>query len=607
MGIRRVPRLGTAASGLAALGASALACLLLLGAAPAVAPASEVARLEARAGVSAKSAIHGYGPDLAVDGARTTRWAASSRRFPQWWEVDLGAAHHVVKTCIVWHRKATSRKYYYRLEGSLDGEQWQLLADRTRHTAYNCTVDCFDATARYLRVKVVRASQGRASIREVLVMGDPAPADPVADDPAPGPDPAPEPSPGPTDEPAPVPSDEPTPAPAPTPAPTPSPAAAGAGMRLVMTAAEVETLRARVSTGGTVEAAAWADFRDGRVAAAMKASPSVDPGPTATFAYTQLDTDSRYARNLAVAYAATGDVRYAAKAAQYTVAWAKGNTPAPYSFTRDLQGGYHQSYGAFSFAFAYDLTRDAGVYSAADHEAVKTWFRTWVTVMKGYQDAYAKDYWFTHTGRGTYGWKPSGGLTYDYTDWYTGRDAALAPAAAWMAAALVSDDAAGLAKLFDRSYTLNVPAMLHASCAPDNDGDARGTRPVPQVLVMAAGYYDNAERGGNLDYMSYNARLAAILFQMTENAGLATATMRAELRRTWLYLSKFAGPGHEPPVAPNDAMHWDLYLPRMQMALHVHGDAEFLADVAGGQYPRARFYEPQYLGPTTLTQLAPQG
>jgi len=104
--------------------------------------------------------------------------------------------------------------------------------------------------------------------------------------------------------------------------------------------------------------------------------------------------------------------------------------------------------------------------------------------------------------------------------------------------------------------------------------------------------------------MSYNARLATILYQMTANLGRATSTMRSELRASWVYLSKFAGPDYEAPVAPNDLMHWDLYLARMQMAVHVYGDAEFLADVTGGQYPRAQFYESQFLGPTTLTHPA---
>ena len=37
--------------------------------------------------------------------------------------------------------------------------------------------------------------------------------------------------------------------------------------------------------------------------------------------------------------------------------------------------------------------------------------------MKGYQDHFATDYWFSHTARDTYQW-PGSTLTYDKTDWY---------------------------------------------------------------------------------------------------------------------------------------------------------------------------------------------
>ena len=411
--------------------------------------------------------------------------------------------------------------------------------------------------------------------------------------------------PRPTTTPAPT---TPTPAPSPTapatPDPTPSPAATdlpAPSPGLIMTASDIALLRESVAAGHEPYASAWEFFRDGKVEAALAATPTVDVGPTSAFSYTLLDTDSRHARNLAVAYAATGSTSYAAEARDFVVAWAKDNHPASYAFTGDYQGGYHQSYGAFSFAFAYDLTREAGVYSTDDQATVQAWFRTWAAVMKGYQDNLAQDYWFTHTGRAAYDW-PGSTLTYDQTDFYMGRDTAAAPAAAWLAAAIVSGDAESIATLFAPSYTLNVPDILHASTHPDNDGDGRSPGPIPQVMVMKAGYYDNAARGGCVDYMSYNARLAGMLYQMTANIGRDTSTMRSELRDSWLYLSKFSGPGAVGSPAPNDAVHWDLHLSRIQSAAHIYGEQQFLDDLDGGQFPRAQFYESQYLGPTTLTQ-----
>jgi hypothetical protein len=376
---------------------------------------------------------------------------------------------------------------------------------------------------------------------------------------------------------------------------------AAAGCQLILSADEVAALRAHIAAGNAPYSGAWAQFRDGRARAALAATPRVSVGPIRAFAYRKLDTDSRYARNAAIAYAASGKIAYAAKARRFLVAWARANHPATFSFTRDYQGGYHQSYGAFSFAFAYDLTRDAGVYSAADRQRLTAWFARWAKVMHGYQNNFMRDYWFSHAGRGTYDW-PGTRLSYDRTDYFTGRDTAAAPAAAWLACAIVAGDTASLDKLFDPAYKLSVPRILHGSCAPDNDGDGAGTVDVPQVLIKAAGYYDNPERGGCLDYMSYNARLASILYQMADHLGLATGTMRDELHSSWLYLSRFAGAHPLRSPAPHDVIHWDLFLSRMQSALHVYGEQPFLDAVRGKQFPRTQFYEEQFLGPTVLTQ-----
>ena len=221
--------------------------------------------------------------------------------------------------------------------------------------------------------------------------------------------------------------------------------------------------------------------------------------------------------------------------------------------------------------------------------------------MRGYQNNFARNYWFSHTGRGTYDW-PGSRLSYDRTDYYTGRDTAAAPAAAWLASAIVVGDTSSLDLLFDPAYKLSVGRILHGSCAPDNDGDGAGTGTVPQVLIKAAGYYDNPERGGCLDYMSYNARLASILYQMADRLGLATATMRDELHSSWLYLSRFAGAHALRSPAPRDVIHWDIFLPRIQSAVHLYGEQPFLDAVRGGQFPRSQFYEAQFLGPTILSQ-----
>jgi hypothetical protein len=465
-------------------------------------------------------------------------------------------------------------------------------------------------TRRYVVLRAVRPNRPHKPAQPPIVTTDPTPTPTPTVTPTPTPTPTVTPTPTTTvtptptatptvtPTPTPTPTVTPTTTPTPTPTPTVTPAPSGG---LILTAADVSLLRQRIAAGTQPYASAWTFFRDGKVKSAMSATPSVDVGPTNTFSYTKLDTDSRLARNVAVAYACTGTSTYAAKASQFVVAWAQANHPAPYSFTGDYQGGYHQAYGAFSFALAYDLTRDSGAYSAADQATVQTWFRTWGTVMKGYQDNFSKDFWFSHTGRGTYHW-PNSTLTFDQTDFYTGRDTAAAPASAWLACAIVSGDTGSLSTLYSPTYKLSVPAILHAATAPDNDGDGTGTGAVPQVQVQAAGYYDNSSRGGCLDYMSYNTRMASMLYEMTANQGRATAAMGSALHASWSYLSKFSGPGYASSPAPNDVIHWDLHLSRIQSAVHIYGDQQFQDDVNGGQFPRAQFYESQFLGPTTLTQ-----
>ena len=122
----------------------------------------EMVQLSQDCATSASSALRDHQPRDAADGATLTRWAAISLRYPQRWQIDLGEPHHVVKASTSWMRFAVSRKYFYKLEGSLDGETWQLLADRSKKSAYNVTNDYFDATVRYVRVRVLQI--GRAHV-----------------------------------------------------------------------------------------------------------------------------------------------------------------------------------------------------------------------------------------------------------------------------------------------------------------------------------------------------------------------------------------------------------------------------------------------------------
>lgn len=73
---------------------------------------------------SASSADSGKGAALAVDGDAVSRWAvakADRSRADSWWAVDLGAAQEIDRATLRWEAAAGRA---YRLQGSLDGEQW---------------------------------------------------------------------------------------------------------------------------------------------------------------------------------------------------------------------------------------------------------------------------------------------------------------------------------------------------------------------------------------------------------------------------------------------------------------------------------------------------
>ncbi|MFF0225922.1 discoidin domain-containing protein [Streptomyces sp. NPDC004629] len=73
---------------------------------------------------TASSYTPGKGPELAVDGDTTTRWAVSTADRPRadsWLAVDLGAVRTLDRVTLRWE-KAAGRAY--RVQGSADNEQW---------------------------------------------------------------------------------------------------------------------------------------------------------------------------------------------------------------------------------------------------------------------------------------------------------------------------------------------------------------------------------------------------------------------------------------------------------------------------------------------------
>jgi len=102
-------------------------------------------------------------PGWANDGDPGTWWAAVEESYPQWWAVDLGEVAVLAEVWLEFYNRGTPRSYGYRLESSLDGTSWVVLADRPDNFQTGRIVESFSpGGARYLRVFFYGASLGWA-------------------------------------------------------------------------------------------------------------------------------------------------------------------------------------------------------------------------------------------------------------------------------------------------------------------------------------------------------------------------------------------------------------------------------------------------------------
>ena len=98
------------------------------------------------------------------DGQTATRWVASTRAYPQWWMVDLGAATTVSGVEANWYG-AEKRAYRYLIEASLDGTTFTTVKDRSRNQTKGTTTDAVSAVARYVRVRILGRERRQRSGR----------------------------------------------------------------------------------------------------------------------------------------------------------------------------------------------------------------------------------------------------------------------------------------------------------------------------------------------------------------------------------------------------------------------------------------------------------
>src|SRR5258708_6025652 len=121
---------------------------------------------------TASSVQAGNGVASANDGSLTTRWAASSAAYPQWWRVDLGASASLANVSINWY-STTTRAYKYKIDVSSDAATFTTVVDKTANTTLADTSDNFSASGRYVRVTVTgsTAAGAYASAHEIKVNG----------------------------------------------------------------------------------------------------------------------------------------------------------------------------------------------------------------------------------------------------------------------------------------------------------------------------------------------------------------------------------------------------------------------------------------------------
>ncbi len=79
---------------------------------------------------TASASQDGHPPEHALDGKEETRWCSPNAEAGYWWQVDLEQPQELTGVSVMW--EADDTNYRYKVEGSADGQQWQMLSDQTK-------------------------------------------------------------------------------------------------------------------------------------------------------------------------------------------------------------------------------------------------------------------------------------------------------------------------------------------------------------------------------------------------------------------------------------------------------------------------------------------
>ncbi|MBS0207164.1 MAG: discoidin domain-containing protein [Planctomycetes bacterium] len=103
----------------------------------------------------------GHPPEHAIDGKDETRWCSPDGSPGQSWQVDLGEAQELTGCQIQWEMDDTN--YRYKIEGSSDGQTWQMLSDQTKTDLKEQiqTLKFAVTGIRYVRLTITGLTPGR--------------------------------------------------------------------------------------------------------------------------------------------------------------------------------------------------------------------------------------------------------------------------------------------------------------------------------------------------------------------------------------------------------------------------------------------------------------
>ncbi|MFD2331712.1 discoidin domain-containing protein [Cohnella sp. GCM10020058] len=109
-------------------------------------------------------------PAMAVDGDEATAWVAANGDLPQSLQVDLGRSYRLNKIELLY---LTNDPWKYSLEGSNDGSDWTMLADRSSNTVQGpAFADDVTGSYRYVRVNMIAGWGNWATMKEFKVYTD---------------------------------------------------------------------------------------------------------------------------------------------------------------------------------------------------------------------------------------------------------------------------------------------------------------------------------------------------------------------------------------------------------------------------------------------------